>query len=80
MQVVHTGPPHQVIYKLHRLTGIVDVVHKITNPVNHYEFTGVVVSCQTQRSQFQNRDYAMEMLKAKLYQIAKQQHMDKRCV
>ena len=27
--------------------------------------TGIVVSCQTQRSQFQNRDYAMEMLKAK---------------
>ena len=39
--------------------------------------TGIVTTCQTQRSQFQNRDYAMEMLKAKLYQIAKQQHMDK---
>ncbi len=39
--------------------------------------TGVVVSCQTQRSQFQNRDYAMQMLQAKLYQIAQQQHMDK---
>ena len=39
--------------------------------------TGIVTACQTQRSQFQNRDYAMEMLKAKLYQIAKQQHMDK---
>ena len=39
--------------------------------------TGIVVNCQTQRSQFQNRDYAMEMLKAKLYQIAQQQHMDK---
>ena len=40
-------------------------------------FYGIVVNCQTQRSQFQNRDYAMEMLKAKLYQIAKQQHKDK---
>ncbi len=39
--------------------------------------TGVVVSCQTQRSQFQNRDFAMQMLQAKLYQIAQQQHMDK---
>ena len=39
--------------------------------------TGTVVECQKERSQFQNRDYAMEMLKAKLYQIAKQQHMDK---
>ena len=39
--------------------------------------TGVVTNCQTQRSQLQNREYAMEMMKAKLYQIAMQQHMDK---
>ena len=39
--------------------------------------TGIVTTCQTQRSQLQNREYAMEMMKAKLYQIAKQQHMDK---
>ena len=39
--------------------------------------TGIVVNCQTERSQFQNRDYAMRMLEAKLYQIAKQRHMDK---
>ena len=39
--------------------------------------TGVVVNCQTERSQFQNRDYAMRMLEAKLFQIAQQQHMEK---
>ena len=31
--------------------------------------TGIVTSCQTQRSQFQNRDYAMKMLKAEIEDI-----------
>ena len=39
--------------------------------------TGIVTNCQTQRSQLQNREYAMDMMKAKLYQIALQQHKDK---
>lgn len=39
--------------------------------------TGIVVSCQNERSQFQNRDICMKMLAAKLYQIKEREHLDK---
>ena len=39
--------------------------------------TGIVVFCQTERSQFQNRDNAMKMLKAKLLELQMQQHAEK---
>ena len=34
--------------------------------------TGMVAECQTERSQFQNRDYAMKLLRSKLYEQEKE--------
>ena len=39
--------------------------------------TGIVVSCQTQRSQFQNKDYCMKMLRSKLIEIKEREHLEK---
>ena len=39
--------------------------------------TGVVVQCQNERSQFQNKDKAMQMLKAKLYMMKQEENAQK---
>ncbi len=44
--------------------------------ITHFP-TGIVVTCQNERSQFQNKDKAFQELKIKLFMLKKQQNADK---
>jgi peptide chain release factor 2 len=54
--------------KVNKTSSAVRIIHKPT---------GIVCCCQTQRSQVQNRDYAMRMLKSKLIEIKEREHLEK---
>ena len=53
---------------INKTSSAVRLIHKPTE---------IVCACQTQRSQFQNKDYAMKMLKAKLIEIKERENLEK---
>lgn len=58
----------RAVQHINKTSSAVRLIHKPT---------GIVVACQTQRSQVQNRDFCMKMLMSKLVEIKEREHLEK---
>ena len=72
-------PPEDIKMEVYRASGAGgQKVNKTSSAVRLiHRPTGMVVECQQERSQFQNKDNCMKMLRAKLVELKQQQHAEK---
>ncbi len=74
-----TIPPEDIQMDVYRSSGAGgQKVNKTSSAVRLTHIpTGIVVSSQIERNQFQNRDIAMKMLISKLVEIKEKEHLEK---
>ena len=68
--------PEDITMEVYRASGAGgQKVNKTSSAVRLIHKSGIVVSCQTERSQFQNKETCLRMLRSKLVEIREREHL-----